>query len=37
MLDAIFSVISWFFLISGVLAWVAVGIGFWFYNMDKRR
>lgn len=36
MLDAILNVVSWFFLISGVLAWAALGIGIWFYNMDRR-
>jgi hypothetical protein len=36
MLDIIVNVLMWFFLISGVLAWIVAGLGLWFYNMDRR-
>jgi len=36
MLDAIIGVATWFFLISGVIAWAVFGFCFWLYNLDRR-
>ena len=36
MLDAIISIAMWFFLITGVITWLVIGLCIWFYNMDRR-
>jgi hypothetical protein len=36
MLEAILNIVGWFFLISGVIAWLILGIGIWLHGMDRR-